>query len=74
MNKKTMANHPSYSVADPAGDAPPHPLDEWLRRELEALYADDEDQPLPPGMAELADRLEQALAPSACKKKIPGAD
>lgn len=43
-------------------DPSPHPLDEWLRRELETLFSDEKDEPLPPDMAELAVKLERALA------------
>lgn len=39
----------------------PHPLDSWLKRELKALSADSEQEPLPPGIAELAGRLEEKL-------------
>ena len=44
-----------------AADSAPHPMDEWLRRELGALGTTGDD-PLPPDMADLAGRLEAALA------------
>lgn len=36
-------------------------LDAWLRRELESLYDDTSGEELPPGIAELAARLEAKL-------------
>ena len=38
-----------------------HPLDAWLRRELQAMYAGCAREPLPSGIAGLAARLEKAL-------------
>lgn len=39
----------------------PHPLDSWLKRELQALYGESERETLPPDLAELAERLEAQL-------------
>lgn len=36
-------------------------LDAWLRRELESLYDETADKELPPGIADLAKRLEAKL-------------
>jgi hypothetical protein len=60
MSRKTAQN------ADPETDvaiAPnaPHPLDSWLKRELQALYGESARDALPPGIAELAARLEEKL-------------
>lgn len=38
-----------------------HPLDSWLRRELQGLCTESDHEPLPPGIAELAARLEERL-------------
>lgn len=38
-----------------------HPLDAWLRRELQAMYGGCAREPLPSGIADLATRLENAL-------------
>lgn len=38
-----------------------HPLDSWLRRELQGLCTESDDAPLPPGIAELAAQLEERL-------------
>ena len=46
---------------DGCGKGSPHPLDEWLRRELGSLFSSTEDDPLPPDLADLAGKLEQAL-------------
>ena len=50
---------------EPRRDAPRnaaiHPLDAWLRRELQAMYAGSAREPLPSGIADLAARLEKAL-------------
>ncbi len=39
-----------------------HPLDAWLRRELQTLYPGSAGEPLPRDMAELASRLEAVLS------------
>ena len=57
---KDEPGRPSGGRRDEAGA--PHPLDRWLRRELESLYPAEPDAPLPPQMAELAERLQSALA------------
>lgn len=49
-----------------AGEAAPrgpgaHPLDTWLRSELRGLCPGSAEEPLPPGIAALADRLEARL-------------
>jgi len=52
-----------------SGKASPHPLDEWLRRELGSLFTSVQDDPLPPDIAELAGKLEQALTPPGPQKR-----
>lgn len=37
------------------------PLERWLKRELEKLYADVLDEPLPPAMAQLVRECEKRL-------------
>lgn len=51
------------------GKASMHPLDEWLRRELDSLFVAVRNDPLPPDIAELASQLERALAPPKPRKR-----
>lgn len=44
-----------------AGPDAAHPLDSWLKRELQALDGADEGEELPADIAELAARLEDKL-------------
>lgn len=71
MNRRFLQAARPSATDDRAGDARPDALDDWLKRELATLYAPDAAEPLPPDMAELAARLEKALASNQCKKKIP---
>lgn len=65
MTRKSVAiSDPETDVA--AKERAPHPLDSWLRRELQALYGGPEQATLPPGIAELAAQLEQKLRHSGC--------
>lgn len=41
------------------------PLERWLKRELEKLYADVLDEPLPAAMAELVQQCEKRLRENA---------
>lgn len=70
MGSKTVDN------ADPETDVAveptaPHSLESWLKRELQALYDESEQEPLPPGVAELVARLEEKLRGA---KRAPGND
>lgn len=50
--------------ADPdvaTDQAAPHPLDTWLKRELQAFYGESDRDSLPVGIAELAAQLEEKL-------------
>lgn len=68
MKKKT--DEQCQQDATIGGDDPsPHPLDEWLKRELETLFSEEEDEPLPPDMEDLAAKLERALAGSPPRKR-----
>ena len=55
--------HTTTGKTGGSGDASTHPLDTWLKRELTALYADVEAEPLPPKLADLAAALERRLSP-----------
>lgn len=55
----------------PVAPNAPHPLDSWLKRELRALHGESERQTLPPGIAELAARLEERLRGTG---RAPGDD
>lgn len=68
MGSKTVDN------ADPEADVAveptaPRSLESWLKRELQALYDESEQEPLPPGVAELVSRLEEKLRGA---KRAPG--
>ncbi len=70
MGSKTVDN------ADPEADVAveptaPRSLESWLKRELQALYDESEQEPLPPGVAELVARLEEKLRGA---KRAPGDD
>lgn len=52
----------------PARDRSSHPLDSWLKNELESLYEDMESKPLPTSLAELAAELEAKLQSARSKK------
>lgn len=72
MTTRTTKNdRPDDPLADDieSGQTSPHPLDEWLRHELNSLFDTVRDGPLPPDMAELADRLESALAAPRSRKQ-----
>lgn len=60
MSGKTVEK-PEPEAEVTAEHSAPHPLDSWLKRELKALSAGSEQEPLPPGIAELAGRLEEKL-------------
>lgn len=49
-----------------------HPLDDWLRRELQALCGDPSADPLPRDIAALAARLEQRLAAADGRDEATG--
>lgn len=49
-----------------------HPLDDWLRRELQALCGDASGDPLPGDIAALAARLEEKLAEAGGRHEAPG--
>lgn len=61
MSGKT-AERARPDVRNPSDAASPHPFDDWLRRELKARLADPDDQPLPPDLVDLIDKLEERLA------------
>lgn len=64
MTRKSVLT--SSAETDVAAEAPaPHPLDAWLKRELQALYGGPEQQALPPDIAELAACLEERLRQAA---------
>lgn len=61
------------AAVDEKGDsAVPHPLDRWLQRELQALYSDPAGEPLPPDIAELAEKLEEKLKGPGVRDKKRG--
>jgi hypothetical protein len=73
MSDKTTAK--TRAEDHPRGDeAPAHPLDAWLRRQLKAQYAECESEPLPEGMAQLAERLKLALTTCGRNKKSLGSN
>lgn len=64
MTRKSVAT--SSPETDVAAEArAPHPMDSWLKRELQALYGGPEQAALPPGIAELAAQLEERLRQTA---------
>ena len=74
MNKKAMESELPDRDARSANDGSPHPFDDWLRRELDSLYSGEDEQPLPPDIADLAEKLGEVLASAHCKKKPPASD
>jgi hypothetical protein len=76
MNSKATVNI-NRSGASPADELKsakhrrPHPMDNWLKRELESLYVDMESHPLPSGLAELAAALEEKLKSAKSRNKKP---
>ncbi len=52
---------PQAKSGEHADEPGGHPLDTWLRRELRQLGPASAAEPLPPGMAALAERLEARL-------------
>jgi len=74
-NKATVKiNHSGVSPTDDlesAKDNPSHPMDNWLKHELESLYVDMESEPLPSSLAELAAALEEKLKLANSRKKKP---
>lgn len=70
MGSKTAENvdpEPDMAVEPTA----PHSLDSWLKRELQALCGESEQEPLPPGVAEIVARLEEKLRDAG---RAPGDD
>ena len=59
--KTTEKDRRQAAPCDRAEDTAGHPLDAWLRRELRGLGPASPAEPLPPGMAALAERLEARL-------------
>ncbi len=49
----------------------PHPLDQWLKRELQGLYAAGSGDGLPDDIAELAARLEERLKEAGDRGEAP---
>lgn len=43
------------------GEAAPHPLERWMKRELQALHGDPASEPLPANIAVLAAKLQKKL-------------
>lgn len=60
MSDRTMekGSPKSDATLEPSAS---HPLDSWLRRELQGLCTESDHEPLPPGIAELAAQLEERL-------------
>ena len=70
MTMKTREK--DFPETDTTSDVSSHPLDNWLKRELQTLYADFADEPLPPEMTELAARLEEKLRSASDREQNPG--
>ena len=71
MSQNTSEKLRPRRAAD-ADDASSHPLDDWLKRELQTHYAELEHETLPPEMAELAEKLERKLKFAYRGNKNPG--
>ena len=57
--------------ADAGDPQEQHPLNDWLRRELQGLYREACGEPLPDDIAELAARLEEKLKAANGRNEAP---
>ncbi|MGM0583878.1 MAG: hypothetical protein ACQEUZ_04445 [Pseudomonadota bacterium] len=77
MTGKTAGKSGPKRADATTGPGAPHPLDAWLRRELQGPQGGSVPEPLPPGIADLARRLEEKLgdagANGAGDRKEPAA-
>ena len=61
MTKQTASQDSKPTEGESTDVGLPHPLDEWLKRELGQLYVAEDAQRLPPEIEELAHRLDRLL-------------
>lgn len=73
MTGKTAGRSGPKKADATTGTGAPHPLDAWLRRELQEPRGGAEPEPLPPGIADLARRLEEKLRDAGEERPEPAA-